>query len=70
MCREGAWAELTVKVTCMGVVRSKMHGILMEKYIIHMFFETKWGEDENPLATKSWKEQEIYRIFQKNVFNP
>ena len=26
MCREGAWAELTVKVTFMGVIQSKTHG--------------------------------------------
>ena len=26
MCREGAWAELTVQVTHMGVARRRMHG--------------------------------------------
>ncbi len=26
MCREGAWAELTVQVTSMGVIRSRTHG--------------------------------------------
>lgn len=26
MCREGAWAELTVEVTFMGGIQSGMHG--------------------------------------------
>jgi len=31
VCREGAWAELTAEVTCMGFARSRSHGICMSK---------------------------------------
>ena len=40
MCREGAWAELTVQVTSVGVIRSRAHGF----FIFDGFYPGKKGD--------------------------
>ena len=37
MCREGAWAELTVQVTSGGVIRSRMHGFKHIKKVLVLY---------------------------------
>ncbi len=43
MCREGAWAELTVQVTSVDVIRSRMHGFKFFKkvYVLRRLFAYK-----------------------------
>ena len=39
MCREGAWAELTAKVTLMRASQNQPHGFFIAFYVIKLIFK-------------------------------